>query len=51
VRDVVVRPVYADERSGIGLRHALFVVPFVLLRALSRRVLAPRALPWAAVRR
>jgi len=51
VRDVVVRPVYADERSGIGLRHALFVVPFVLVRALSRRVLAPRALPWAAVRR
>jgi glycosyltransferase involved in cell wall biosynthesis len=38
VRDVVVRPVYADEVSGIGLRHALFVVPYVLLRALVRRL-------------
>lgn len=37
VRDVVVRPVYADESSGIGLRHALLVIPFVLLRALARR--------------
>ena len=37
VRDVVVRPVYADEQSGIGWRHALFVVPFVLTRALLRR--------------
>jgi len=46
VRDVVVRPVYADEVSGIGLRHALFVVPYVLLRALHRRLasgLVPRA--------
>lgn len=40
VTDVPVRPVYADERSGIGLRHALFVVPFVLLRVLLRRVSA-----------
>lgn len=40
VRDVPVRPVYADERSGIGLRHALFVVPYVLLRVLSRRLSA-----------
>ncbi len=38
VVDVPVRPVYADEQSGIGLRHALFVVPFVLLRVLARRV-------------
>lgn len=37
VRDVTVRPIYADEISGIGLRHALFVVPFVLLRVLIRR--------------
>jgi len=37
VRDVVVRPVYADEISGIGLRHALVVIPFLLLRALARR--------------
>jgi len=38
VRDVVVRPVYADEVSGIGLRHALIVIPFLLARALARRV-------------
>lgn len=40
VADVPVRPVYADERSGIGLRHALFVVPFVLSRVLLRRLFA-----------
>lgn len=37
VSEVVVRPVYADEESGIRLWHALFVVPFVLLRVLLRR--------------
>jgi hypothetical protein len=37
VVDVPVRPVYADEESGIGLRHALFVVPYVLGRAALRR--------------
>lgn len=39
VSEVVVRPIYADEDSGIKLWHALFVVPFVLLRVLSRRLL------------
>lgn len=38
VSEVVVRPVYADEESGIRLWHALFVVPFVLLRAFARRL-------------
>jgi glycosyltransferase involved in cell wall biosynthesis len=38
VREVVVRPVYADEQSGLRLWHALFVVPFVLLRVLWRRL-------------
>jgi len=38
VCDVVVRPVYADEQSGIRLRHALFVVPYVLLRVLRARL-------------
>jgi glycosyltransferase involved in cell wall biosynthesis len=38
VRDVVVRPVYADEQSGIGLRHALIVIPFLLLRIVLRRI-------------
>lgn len=37
VREVVVRPIYADETSGIGLRHALLVIPFVLLRVVMRR--------------
>jgi glycosyltransferase involved in cell wall biosynthesis len=35
--DVVVRPVYAGEKSGIGLRHALVVIPFVLARVFARR--------------
>ena len=39
VRDIVVRPVYADEESGIGWRHALLVIPFVLLRVALRRML------------
>jgi glycosyltransferase involved in cell wall biosynthesis len=39
VSEVVVRPVYGDEVSGIGLRHALFVVPYVLSRVLLRRML------------
>jgi glycosyltransferase involved in cell wall biosynthesis len=38
VRDVRVRPIYADEASGIGWRHALFVVPWVLGRVLVRRL-------------
>jgi glycosyltransferase involved in cell wall biosynthesis len=41
VRDVPVRPVYADETSGVDLRHALFVVPYVLARAALRRASAP----------
>jgi dolichol-phosphate mannosyltransferase len=38
VREVMVRPVYGDEESGIRLWHALFVVPFVLARVLLRRL-------------
>ncbi len=41
VVDVPVRPVYADEESGIGWRHALFVVPYVLGRAALRRLDRP----------
>ena len=37
VRDVVVRPLYGDEQSGIGLRHALFVITLLLLRVWLRR--------------
>jgi dolichol-phosphate mannosyltransferase len=38
--DVVVKPVYRDEKSGIGFRHAFFVVPYVLCRVLRRRLIA-----------
>jgi glycosyltransferase involved in cell wall biosynthesis len=37
VQDIVVRPVYGAEQSGIGARHALLVIPFVLARVLLRR--------------
>lgn len=37
LQDVTVRPVYGAEKSGIGLRHALLVIPFVLARVLLRR--------------
>jgi hypothetical protein len=36
----VVRPIYGDEVSGLGFRHALVVIPYVLLRALVRRLRA-----------
>jgi glycosyltransferase involved in cell wall biosynthesis len=39
VSEVMVRPVYGEEESGIRLWHALFVVPFVLARVLARRLL------------
>lgn len=40
VRDIVVRPIYADEESGIGWRHALLVIPFVLATVALRRLVA-----------
>jgi glycosyltransferase involved in cell wall biosynthesis len=46
VCDVVVQPIYGSERSGIRLWHALFVIPFVLLRGALRRFdWAPAHLP------
>jgi len=45
VRDIVVRPVYADEKSGIGWRHALLVIPFVLVSVALRRILAAMRAP------
>jgi dolichol-phosphate mannosyltransferase len=49
VWEVMVRPVYGDEESGIRLWHALFVVPFVLARVLARRLLrACAGLPLSA---
>lgn len=35
VRDVPVRAVYVGKRGGMGLRHALLVVPYVILWSLS----------------
>jgi glycosyltransferase involved in cell wall biosynthesis len=37
VREVPVRPVYGSEKSGIRLRHVLFSIPFVIVRAWLRR--------------
>jgi len=45
VKDVRVRPVYADEDSGLGLRHVIFVLPRVLFRMWRRRNVQKRALP------
>ncbi|MBX3249156.1 MAG: glycosyltransferase family 2 protein [Myxococcales bacterium] len=39
IEDVRVRPVYADEVSGVGLRHALVVIPSVLARVWWRRLI------------
>jgi hypothetical protein len=39
VRDIVVRPIYADEQSGVRLRHALVIVPYILARVLAQRAL------------
>lgn len=39
VRDIVVRPIYADEQSGVRLRHALVIIPYILTRVLVQRVL------------
>ena len=44
VREITVRPVYGSERSGIRLRHVLFVIPFVIGRAWLRRQVRRREL-------
>jgi glycosyltransferase involved in cell wall biosynthesis len=38
VGEVPVRPVYGSEQSGIRLRHVLFSIPFVIVRAWLRRL-------------
>lgn len=43
VAETCVLPVYAGEVSGVRLHHALFVVPWVIFRALGRRVRAALA--------
>jgi glycosyltransferase involved in cell wall biosynthesis len=53
IAEVPVQPIYADERSGIRLYHALLVVPFVLARVALRRLspaTAPRLLSRSAPR-
>jgi glycosyltransferase involved in cell wall biosynthesis len=47
IREVPVRPIYADETSGVGVRHALVVVPYVLARAALRRLTVELAGPAA----
>lgn len=47
-----VRPIYGEEKSGVRLRHALFVIPYVLVRAwLRRRLGAPLEAPLPIVAR
>jgi glycosyltransferase involved in cell wall biosynthesis len=40
VRDVPVRAIYKTKRDGMGYRHAMFVVPYVLARAVVQSRLA-----------
>lgn len=47
VREVAVRPVYAEETSGIRWWHALGTIPFVIVRAwLRRRCSGAIERPW-----
>jgi dolichol-phosphate mannosyltransferase len=48
VREVLVRPVYGMERSGIRMRHVMFIVPFVIARAWLRRFAQRRELARSA---
>jgi glycosyltransferase involved in cell wall biosynthesis len=50
VKDVQVRPVYADEKSGLGLRHVLFVLPRVMLAMWLRRRAVTKAPPLPGAR-
>jgi glycosyltransferase involved in cell wall biosynthesis len=43
VTDVVVRPVYGDEESGIRARHLVTAFPRVLAASLARRIRASRS--------
>lgn len=45
VTEVVVRPVYAAETSGVRLRHVLVTVPYVLARAYVSRLRTTRRSP------
>jgi glycosyltransferase involved in cell wall biosynthesis len=44
VQEIPVRPVYGSERSGIGLRHVMWTIPFVIARAWLRRLARRREL-------
>jgi glycosyltransferase involved in cell wall biosynthesis len=50
VKDVPVRPVYADEKSGLGLRHVLFVLPRVMVGMWLRRRAVTKAPPLPGAR-
>ena len=49
MEEVVVRPVYGSERSGIAWRHALFIIPFVLLRVALARVRRAATTVWSSI--
>ena len=44
IAEVEVEPIYRDEQSGLGWRHALVVIPWLLGRAWIRRIRAARRL-------
>lgn len=48
VVDVPVRAIYGDEVSGVRLRHAIAVVPFLLARVILRRLRYRGSLPHTA---
>jgi glycosyltransferase involved in cell wall biosynthesis len=50
VGEVPVRPVYGSEQSGIRLRHVLFSIPFVIVRAWLRRFIRRRELAAQRIR-
>lgn len=50
VEEVPVRPIYGSEQSGIRLRHVLFSIPFVIVRAGLRRFARRREFPLRRIR-
>ncbi|MDD9967266.1 MAG: glycosyltransferase family 2 protein [Myxococcales bacterium] len=52
VEDVVVAPIYGQERSGVRLRHAVVIIPALLVRIAARRLLAStRKVAWVRLKK
>jgi len=48
VREIPVRPIYGEEKSGIRLRHVFIVIPLVIMRAWLRGLARSRRVArWA----